>query len=89
MAEIREVQSNRQSCFRRHAPGLLDLLVREPLAQLAGSPSGAFRSDESLRFHMAKYTRVSRTKNRDIPNFLFSHVGSLDSTRGMLTGCLF
>ena len=69
MAEIREVQSNRQSCFRRHAPGLLDLLVREPLAQLAGSPSGAFRSDESLRFHIPKYTWVSGPKNRDVLNF--------------------
>lgn len=58
MAEIRQVQRNRQALLRRHAPGPLDLLVRKPLAQLAWPPLEAMCHRRLPGVHAGKYTQI-------------------------------
>jgi hypothetical protein len=53
------VQGNHQPFFWRHTPGMLDLFVREPLAQLTGSPSETLYGSRLLGYHAAKYMQVS------------------------------
>lgn len=58
MAEIRQVQRNRQALLRRHAPGPLDLLMRKPLAQLAWPPLETMCHRRSPGVHTGKYTQI-------------------------------